>query len=594
MSCLKGGLLLESNNKNVIPLLMKYAGNEKKQIYKSIYLAIIGEMFGMLPFLAIAKLIEKIYQAEVSFRTVLYLTLIALFGQVLKGIFTLYSTITSHKATYHILKNIRSMVADKMLRVPMGVMIDTPIGNFKNLIVDTISKLEDSMAHFMPEITSSIVSPALFLILIFAMDYRMGLASLITIPLGMSGYIGMMKDYEIRSKTYTTAQNNMNATLVEYVNGIEVIKAFNQGASSYEKFTNAIKYFHDSTLAWWKQSWLWSAFVQAVMPSTLLGTLPVGSYLYMNSKISLSGFIVCIILPIGFIAHLMKIGKYSEQFNMVKASLGVIEEFLAKDELKRPKEKVNLDNTLYRFENVSFAYDKELVLKNISFELKPNTVTALVGSSGSGKSTIAKLMAGFWNPTAGDIFYGGKKISEIPFEQLISEISYVAQDNFLFNTSIKENIRLGNPNASDEEIVEAAKAASCHSFIMELENGYDTKVGDAGGLLSGGERQRITIARAILKEAKVIILDEATAFADPENEYLIQNAINNLIRGKTLIVVAHRLSTITKADTILVMKDGEIVESGVHNNLLDKNGVYASLWKNYINGLSEDEGETYD
>ena len=203
-------------------------------------------------------------------------------------------------------------------------------------------------------------------------------------------------------------------------------------------------------------------------------------------------------------------------------------------------------------------------------------------------------MAGFWNPTAGDIFYGGKKISEIPFEQLISEISYVAQDNFLFNTSIKENIRLGNPNASDEEIVEAAKAASCHSFIMELENGYDTKVGDAGGLLSGGERQRITIARAILKEAKVIILDEATAFADPENEYLIQNAINNLIRGKTLIVVAHRLSTITKADTILVMKDGEIVESGVHNNLLDKNGVYASLWKNYINGLSEDEGETYD
>ena len=585
---------MESNNKNVIPLLMKYAGNEKKQIYKSIYLAIIGEMFGMLPFLAIAKLIEIIYQSEVSFKAILCITLIALGGQIMKGIFTLYSTITSHKATYHILKNIRSMVADKMLRVPMGVMIDTPIGNFKNLIVDTISKLEDSMAHFMPEITSSIVSPALFLILIFALDYRMGLASLITIPLGMSGYIGMMKDYEIRSKTYTTAQNNMNATLVEYVNGIEVIKAFNQGASSYEKFTNAIKYFHDSTLAWWKQSWLWSAFVQAVMPSTLLGTLPVGSYLYMNSKISLSGFIVCIILPIGFIAHLMKIGKYSEQFNMVKASLGVIEEFLAKDELKRPKEKVNLDNTLYHFENVSFAYDKELVLKNISFELKPNTVTALVGSSGSGKSTIAKLMAGFWNPTAGDIFYGGKKISEIPFEQLISEISYVAQDNFLFNTSIKENIRLGNPNASDEEIVEAAKAASCHSFIMELENGYDTKVGDAGGLLSGGERQRITIARAILKEAKVIILDEATAFADPENEYLIQNAINNLIRGKTLIVVAHRLSTITKADTILVMKDGEIVESGVHNNLLDKNGVYASLWKNYINGLSEDEGETYD
>ena len=578
---------MENKNKSAISELFKYAGSEKTQLYKSIFLAIIGEVFGMIPFLAIAKLIEKIYQSELSFQTVLSITLVALGGQILKGIFTLYSTMTSHKATFHILKNIRSLVAEKMLRVPMGVMIDTPIGKFKNLIVDTISKLEDSMAHFMPEITSSLISPVLFLVLIFTLDYRMGLASLLTIPLGMLGYIGMMKDYEFRSKTYTTAQNNMNSTLVEYVNGIEVIKAFNHSTSSYEKFTSAIQFFHDSTLAWWKQSWLWSAFVQAVMPSTLLGTLPIGAYLYMNSEISLSSFIVCIILPIGFIAHLMKIGKYSEQFNMVKASLDAIEEFLSKEELKRPKEKVIFDDTLYRFENVSFAYDKELVLKNINFELKPNTVTALVGNSGSGKSTIAKLMAGFWDPSNGSIYYGGKKIPEIPFEQLTNEISYVAQDNFLFNTSIKENIKMGNPTASDEEVIEVAKAASCHDFIMELEDGYNTKVGDAGGSLSGGERQRITIARAMLKQSKVIILDEATAFADPENEYLIQSAINNLIKGKTLIVVAHRLSTIKNADTILVMKDGEIVENGTHENLLKKDGVYASLWKNYVGRLDD-------
>ncbi|WP_255810161.1 ABC transporter ATP-binding protein [Treponema denticola] len=276
---------------------------------------------------------------------------------------------------------------------------------------------------------------------------------------------------------------------------------------------------------------------------------------------------------------------------MVKASLGMIELFLLKDELIRPKEKVTFDNTLYRFENVSFAYDTELVVKNISFELKPNTVTALVGCSGSGKSTIAKLMAGFWDPTKGHIFYGGKKISEIPFEQLTGEISYVAQDTFLFNTSIKENIKIGKPNASDEEIIEAAKAASCHNFIMELKDGYDTKVGDGGGELSGGERQRITIARAILKQSKVIILDEATAFADPENEYLIQTAINNLIKGKTLIVVAHRLSTITHADTILVMKNGEIVESGIHDELLNQHGVYTSLWNKYVGGVDEDKEE---
>lgn len=581
------------NNKqsNVVLSLLRYAGNKKSDLYKSIFWAIIGELFGMVPFIAIAKLIEKIYLYEATFKTVIYITLIALLGQILKGTFTLYSTVISHKATYHILKNIRSNIAEKMLSVPMGVMIDTPIGTFKNIMVDTVSKLEDSMAHFMPEITSSVISPAFFLILIFVLDYRMGFASLLTIPLGMLGYIGMMKDYQIRSKTYAKAQNDMNSTLVEYVNGIEVIKAFNQSTASYEKFSNAIDFFHNSTLSWWKQSWFWSAFIQAVTPSTLLGTLPVGAYLYMNGQITLSNFIVCIILPISFIAHFIKVGKYSEQFNMVKASLGMIELFLLKDELIRPKEKVTFDNTLYRFENVSFAYDTELAVKNISFELKPNTVTALVGCSGSGKSTIAKLMAGFWDPTKGHIFYGGKKISEIPFEQLTGEISYVAQDTFLFNTSIKENIKIGKPNASDEEIIEAAKAASCHNFIMELKDGYDTKVGDGGGELSGGERQRITIARAILKQSKVIILDEATAFADPENEYLIQTAINNLIKGKTLIVVAHRLSTITHADTILVMKNGEIVESGIHDELLNQHGVYTSLWNKYVGGVDEDKEE---
>ena len=580
---------MKNKKTKVISLLLEYAGNKKTELYKSVILAILGELFGMIPFLVIAKLIEKIYLSEVTFQIALKMTLIALAGEILKGIFTYYSTITSHKATYNILKNIRSKIAGKMLKVPMGVIIDTPIGKFKNLMVDTVSKLEDSMAHFMPEISSSLISPILFLVLIFVLDYRMGFASLLTIPLGMLGYIGMMKDYETRSKTYTTAQNNMNSTLVEYVNGIEIIKAFNHSASSYGKFIDAINFFHDSTLSWWKQSWLWAAFVQAVMPSTLLGTLPVGAYLYMQSSISLSHFIVCIILPIGFIAHLMKIGTYSEQFDMVRANLGMIEDFLSKEELSRPEERVKFDNTVFRFEDVSFAYNTDnFVLKNISFDIEPHSVTAIVGSSGSGKSTIAKLMAGFWDAGKGKIYYGGQNISEIPFEQLCEEISYVSQDNFLFNTTIKENIRLGNPEASDEEIIEAAKAASCHQFIVELKDAYDTRVGDGGGELSGGERQRITIARAMLKQSKVIILDEATAFADPENEYLIQRAIHNLVQGKTLIVVAHRLSTIIQADKIMVMKNGEIVQSGNHSELVNQDGEYMSLWKNYIDSIDED------
>ncbi|MBQ8950108.1 MAG: ABC transporter ATP-binding protein [Eubacterium sp.] len=571
--------------------LLEYAQDERKHLYTSAGLACIGELFGMAPFIAVSLLVTELFNKTVSVRSVLILFLTAFAGQAGKLFFTYRSTLTSHKATYKILKNIRSRIADKMLRVPMGVMLDTPTGNFKNLMVDTVSKLEDSMAHFMPEITSNIVAPLCCIVLVFILDWRMGLASLITIPLGLLGYIGMMRDYVNKSTTYMRSQNAMNSTLVEYVNGIEVIKAFNQGSSSYGKFTDAINFFHDSTLAWWKQSWLWSAVIQAVMPTTLLGTLPIGAMLYMKGTLPLSDFITCIILPIGFIAPLMRIGKYSEQFNMVKACLDQIWNFTEKPDLIRPDKEVSLDDTAYRFENVSFAYNETDVLKDISFEIKPGTVTAIVGPSGSGKSTIAKLMAGFWDVTKGNIVFGGKNIKDIPVSQLMSKVSYVAQDNFLFDESIRENIRMGKPDATDEEIVNAAKAACCHEFIEKLENGYDTNAGEAGEKLSGGERQRITIARAILKNTDVIILDEATAHADPENEYLIQSAISRLVKGKTLIVVAHRLATIKNADQILVMENGRIIGSGKQEELISECPLYQRLWNDYMSAADTAEGE---
>ncbi len=571
--------------------LLEYAQDERKHLYASAGLACIGELFGMAPFIAVSLLVTELFNKTASVRSVLILFLTALAGQAGKLFFTYRSTLTSHKATYKILKNIRSRIADKMLRVPLGVMLDTPTGNFKNLMVDTVSKLEDSMAHFMPEITSNIVAPLCCIVLVFILDWRMGLASLITIPLGLLGYIGMMRDYVNKSTTYMRSQNAMNSTLVEYVNGIEVIKAFNQGSSSYGKFTDAINFFHDSTLAWWKQSWLWSAVIQAVMPTTLLGTLPIGAMLYMKGTLPLSDFITCIILPIGFIAPLMRIGKYSEQFNMVKACLDQIWNFTEKPDLIRPDKEVSLDDTAYRFENVSFAYNETDVLKDISFEIKPGTVTAIVGPSGSGKSTIAKLMAGFWDVTKGNIVFGGKNIKDIPVSQLMSKVSYVAQDNFLFDESIRENIRMGKPDATDEEIVNAAKAACCHEFIEKLENGYDTNAGEAGEKLSGGERQRITIARAILKNTDVIILDEATAHADPENEYLIQSAISRLVKGKTLIVVAHRLATIKNADQILVMENGRIIGSGKQEELISECPLYQRLWNDYMSAADTAEGE---
>lgn len=407
-----------------IQQLLSYAGNNKKQLYLSTFLATLGELFGMAPFITVSLLVAELFNKTATIQNVCILFAVALGGQILKLWLTYQSSFMSHKATYKILKNIRSKIADKMLRVPMGVMLDTPTGNFKNLMADTVSKLEDSMAHFMPEITSNVVAPLCCILLVFILDWRMGLAALITIPLGLLGYIGMMNDYVNKSTTYMKSQNAMNSTLVEYVNGIEVIKAFNQGSASYSKFTGAINFFHDSTLAWWKQSWLWSAVIQAVMPTTLLGTLPIGAWLYMTGTLPLSDFITCIILPIGFIAPLMRVGKYSEQFNMVKACLDQIRDFIEKPELKRPEKNVALDETAYRFENVSFAYNETEVLKNVSFEIKPGTVSAIVGPSGSGKSTIAKLMAGFWDATKGKVIFGGKNIKEIPFAQLMGEVSY--------------------------------------------------------------------------------------------------------------------------------------------------------------------------
>jgi ATP-binding cassette subfamily B protein len=574
---------MDNKNPGAIRQLLNYAGNSKGKLYLSSFLAIAGEIAGMIPFFVVAVLLKQIYMHTASVRSVVLLFIISLAGQLCKVFFTYVSTMTSHKATYQILKNIRSLIADKMQRVPLGIILETPAGTWKNLMVDTVSKLEDSMAHFMPEITSNIAAPLCCLITIFVLDWRMGLASLITIPLGALGYIGMNKDYENKSTTYMKAQNEMNSTLVEYVNGIEVIKAFNQSASSYERYTNAINFFHDSTLAWWKQSWFWSAFVQAVMPSTLLGTLPVGAWLYMNGSISLSAFITCLILPLGFIAPLMRIGKYSEQFGIVGACLKQIRSFLEKEELKRPDKPVKPDSKqAFCFKNVSFAYDKEKVLDDISFTIKPGTVTAIVGPSGSGKSTIAKLMAGFWDASAGNVSYGGQDIRDIPFKQLMNEISYVAQDTFLFDDSLRENIRMGNPSATDEEVEAAARAAQCHDFIVSLENGYDTKAGDAGNKLSGGERQRITIARAMLKKSNIVILDEATAYADPENETLIQTAVSELVKGKTLIVVAHRLATIQDADNIMVVEHGKITGCGKHQELLSDCPLYERLWSNYM------------
>lgn len=567
--------------------LFAFVGERNSKMRISILLAVLGEMFGIVPFLMVALLADELYRGTATIQRVLFFSGIAAICQLIKMLLTWRSSLMSHKISFTILKNIREAITDRMAKVPMGVMLETPTGTFKNLIVDNVAKLEDSMAHFMPELPSNIAAPLCSILLIFILDWRMGLASLITIPLGILFLAAMMRGYGLRMENYMRSANDMNSSLVEYVSGIQVIKAFNRSASSYGKYSKSVNYFHDSTMEWWSQCWFWNAAARAVLPSTLLGTLPVGAWLYMEGTLSLPVFLISLVVPLGFVAPLMKVSEAMEQVSMIKGNLEQVTAFLKTLELVRPSEPVSLGERTYQFEDVHFGYKETEVLHGISFQTRPGTMTAIVGPSGSGKSTIAKLMAGFWDVTSGSVRFGGQDIRQIPFEQLMGEISYVAQDNFLFDKSIRENIRMGNPAATDEEVEDAAKAANCHDFIMQLEQGYDTLAGDAGDRLSGGERQRITIARAMLKPSSVVILDEATAYADPENEALIQQAISKLVAGKTLIVVAHRLNTIRNADQILVVANGNIAGRGTQEELLRECPIYQKMWQDYAGTIEE-------
>lgn len=569
--------------------LFAFVGERNSKMRISILLAVLGEMFGIVPFLMVALLADELYRGTTTIQRVLFFSGIAAICQLIKMLLTWQSSLMSHKISFTILKNIREAITDRMAKVPMGVMLETPTGTFKNLIVDNVAKLEDSMAHFMPELPSNIAAPLCSILLIFILDWRMGLASLITIPLGILFFAAMMRGYGPRMENYMRSANDMNSSLVEYVSGIQVIKAFNRSASSYGKYSKSVNYFHDSTMEWWSQCWFWNAAARAVLPSTLLGTLPVGAWLYMEGTLSLPVFLISLVVPLGFVAPLMKVSEAMEQVSMIKGNLEQVTAFLKTPELVRPSEPVSLGERTYQFEDVHFGYKETEILHGISFQTKPGTMTAIVGPSGSGKSTIAKLMAGFWDVTSGSVRFGGQDIRQIPFEQLMGEISYVAQDNFLFDKSIRENIRMGNPSATNAEVEAVAKAANCHDFIMQLEQGYDTLAGDAGNRLSGGERQRITIARAMLKPSSVVILDEATAYADPENEALIQQAISKLVAGKTLIVVAHRLNTIRNADQILVVANGNIAGRGTQEELLRECPIYQKMWQDYAGTIEESD-----
>ena len=566
--------------------LMAFIRPHRAGFIASTVLAVLSVASGMVPYFAVAKMVNLLISAEKNFSIYLIWGMVALIAYLLKSVLHGISTRCSHEATFHVLSELRRAVADKLTRVSMGYLTDTPSGRLKTTMVERVEQMEVPLAHIIPEMTSNLLVPLAIVVCLFALDWRMALVSLITIPIGMLCYMAQMKEYPKKYGAVVQAGKHMSATTVEYINGIEGIKAFNQSAASYGKFTDAVRQNADLILDWMKSTQGYSALMMTIWPAVLIGVLPIGCVFYRNGSLTAPDFITIAILSLGIVGPLVAAIFLTDDFSKIATITGEIGAVLSEPDLERPVQRKELHGLDIGLRDVRFAYKDKQVLNGVTLNIRQGTTTALVGPSGSGKSTIAKLIASYWDAGSGSITIGGEDVKNLPPEQIMDLIGYVSQDNFLFNVSVRENIRMGNPDATEEQVIAAAKAARCHEFIEQLPNGYQTVIGSTGVHLSGGERQRIAIARAIVKDAPIIVLDEATAFSDPENEYLIQKAFEKLIQNKTVVMIAHRLSTIRNADQILVMEKGCLIESGTHDELLKKDGKYAQMWSSYTESIN--------
>lgn len=587
---------MEQQKENWIRTLLSFAGPCKGKMILSVFCAILSVGGGFVPFWAVYEILILFIDQTVTLSAIQFWCLVGVAGYLVRVVCFGVSTILAHISAYTILEGLRLKIADRLMRAPLGEVMGRRIGYLKNIIMDKVDDIEPPLAHMIPELTSNLLLPLAIFAWMLVIDWRLGLSVLIAPILSMIPMAFLMKNYNSQYAAYMEANNHVNSVIIEYVEGIEVVKAFNQSTSSYEKFVGAVESFKGFTLDWFRSTWKTMNLMLAIMPTTLVGVIPVGLLLNRAGQITPAELAMGIILSLSIVGPLMKVTTFINEAKSMEYAVDAANELLNLPVLPDSGKMVPLRRTDIVLQDVSFSYgmnggEEQDVLHRVNLTMPEGSFTALVGPSGGGKSTIARLIARFWDVTGGSISIGGRNIKELSIRQLSELVSFVTQDNFLFNCSLKENIRLGNPNATDAEVFAAARAACCDEFIARLEKGYDTSAGDAGKRLSGGEKQRIAIARAILKNAPIVILDEATAFTDPQNEDKIQKSIMALSQGKTLLVIAHRLSTIQNADQIVVLQKGQIVDCGKQEELLARCPLYADLWQAHIGAKNWSVGE---
>lgn len=554
----------------------------KSKIFAAVFIAIIGVGFGVIPYFSVAAIINNLVAKNANLNNYYPYIFAVFLGFMASILFHEISTIISHNLAYRIIEDKRKLLADKLSKISMGEVERKSSGQWSQFMVETLDKMEKPIAHVIPEVIANIFIPIVLVITIFIMDWRIGIANLLTIPLGLLFSMLMMRGYEEKSKRYQEAAKAMNTTMVEYVNGIKVIKAFNKSASSFGKFRKTVEENKNAMLDWYLSVCFSMTATMETIPSTMVFVLPASLYFFIKGSVEVGTLIMCILLSYASYKPLIKAMSHMETIANIKVVFEEIKKIMEIPNLKRGEEVRNIKSYDVEFKDVTFAYEESKnVLNNISFKANENELTAIVGNSGGGKSTITKLIAGFWNVSNGEILIGKTNLNELPLKQNMELVSYVSQENFLFNKTILENLKMAKEDASMDEIKEACEKASCYNFIKGLPNGYETIVGKGGANLSGGEKQRIAIARCFLKNSPIVLLDEATAYSDPDNESVIQQSIDKLIKDKTVIMVAHRLSTIVNANKIIVVDNGEVIEEGTHKQLLELNGRYKKMWDVY-------------
>lgn len=566
----------------------------------SIILAVLGVACQMVPYFYVAHIVTMMLSGEQNFSRYVTAGIIALCGYFGKVLFSSLSTTISHTATYYTLRDLRENITAKLARVPMGTILDTPSGQYKTTIVDRVEGMESTFAHLLPEMTANVLVPLVIVVYLFVMDWRMALLSLITLVVGLAVMSAGMKNYPVKWEGAVKVGKQMANAIVEYIGGIEVVKAFSQSAGSYKKYSDAVNYNANYYVDWMRENQKTMSAYNAILPSVLICVLPCGFAFWLSGSLELSTFLSIVIFSLGLIgpiiaaftftddlavlgtnveeiSQLLNAGNMASLLQMLAASMDTANSIDDTPVMDEKGADITPKSSEIVFNKVDFSYADRKILDPVSFTITEKTTTAIVGPSGAGKTTMCNLIARFWDVNAGKITIGGTDVRDFKLDSLMKNISMVFQSVYLFADTIENNIKFGCSDATHEQVVEAAKKACCHNFISALPDGYDTVIGEGGGTLSGGEKQRISIARAMLKDAPIIILDEATSSVDPENEDELQRAIEALTHDKTIIMIAHRLKTVRNADQILVLDNAHIVQRGTHAELIRQKGLYADF-----------------